>query len=105
MAVSQPPAGSSTPAGTPVQPTGPERERGWGSTLSALAAFLLVPATPLLRTIVPIEQTWVLLLPALAVCTLVGWRAGGRLGLAILWTALAGWVLTHPASRDAPSGR
>ena len=100
MAESHAPAGSSTPAGTTAQPTGPERERGWGSTLSALAAFLLVPATPLLRTIVPVEQTWVLLLPALAVCTLVGWRAGGRLGLAILWTALAAIVLAYPASRE-----
>ena len=104
MAESHAPAGSTTPAGSAVQPSGPERERGWGSTLSALAAFLLVPATPLLRTIVPIEQTWVLLLPALAVCTLVGWRAGGRVGLAILWTALAVWVLTHPAARDAAPG-
>lgn len=95
-----------TPAGAPqpAAPTGPERERGWGTMLSALAAFLLVPATPLLRTIVPIEQTWVLLLPALAACTLVGWRAGGRLGLAVLWTALAAWVLTHPVSRDSAVG-
>lgn len=72
------------------------QERGWGSLLTALATFLLVPATPLLRTLVPIEQTWILLLPALAVCTLVGWRAGGRLTLAGVWTALAVWVLTHP---------
>ena len=95
-----------TPAGAPppAAPTGPERERGWGTMLSALAAFLLVPATPLLRTIVPIEQTWVLLLPALAACTLVGWRAGGRLGLAVLWTALAVWILTHPVSRDQAAG-
>lgn len=98
------PAGGSSPAGSAAPPAGPERERGWGSTLSALAAFLLVPATPLLRTVVPVEQTWVLLLPALAVCTLVGWRAGGRVGLAVLWTALAVWVLTHPASRDATPG-
>ena len=107
MAESHAPAGgSNTPAGSAQtqQPGAPQRERGWGSTLTALAAFLLVPATPLLRTIVPIEQTWVLLLPALAVCTLVGWRAGGRVGLALLWTALAAWVLTHPASRDAAPG-
>lgn len=105
MAESQAPAGSTPPAGTAsAPPTGRERERGWGTMLSALAAFLFVPATPLLRTVVPIEQTWALLLPALAVCTLVGWRAGGRLGLALLWTALAAWVLTHPVSRDATVG-
>jgi len=77
------------------------RERGWWGLLSALATFLLVPATPLVRTVVPIEQTWVLLLPALAVCTLVGWRAGGRFTLAALWTALALWVLAHPMT-NAP---
>jgi hypothetical protein len=104
MAESQAPAGGSPPAGTAAAPAAKERERGWGTMLSALAAFLLVPATPLLRVVLPIEQTWVLLLPALAVCTLVGWRAGGRLGLALLWTALAAWVLTHPVSRDNAVG-
>ncbi|MFL5575020.1 MAG: DUF2232 domain-containing protein [Gemmatimonadaceae bacterium] len=91
------------PAATPSRgsaATGPARERGWGGTLVALATFLLVPATPLLRTIVPIEQTWVLLLPALAACTLAGWRVGGRVGLALVWTALAAWVLSHPVTRD-----
>ena len=80
------------------------RERGWGGLLSALATFLLVPATPLLRTVVPIEQTWLLLLPALAVCTLVGWRAGGRLTLALLWTALALWTLAHTATTAPGAG-
>jgi hypothetical protein len=80
------------------------RERGWWSLLSALATFLLVPATPLVRTVVPIEQTWVLLLPALAVCTLVGWRAGGRLTVALLWTGLAVWALTHSWAPDGEPG-
>lgn len=95
------------PAATPSRGTaaaGPARERGWGGTLVALATFLLVPATPLLRTIVPIEQTWVLLLPALAACTLAGWRVGGRVGLAVVWSALAAWVLSHPVTRDGVTG-
>ncbi|MBI1810028.1 MAG: DUF2232 domain-containing protein, partial [Gemmatimonadetes bacterium] len=30
---------------------------------------------------------------ALAACAVVGWWSGGRLGLAVLWTTLAGWVV------------
>lgn len=94
---------------SPVAPRGAElpqgntapRERGWGSLLTALVTFLLVPATPVVHTMVPVEQTWALLLPALAVCTLVGWRAGGRFILALFWTALALWLLTQPMT-DAP---
>ena len=91
-------------AAPPAASPGPTRERRWGGTLSALVAFLLVPATPLLRTVVPIQETWVLLIPALAVCTLVGWRAGGRATLAILWCALAYWVLGRPLGAGGASG-
>lgn len=74
------------------------REQGWKTVLLALAAFLLLPMMPVLRAIVPIEQTSLLLVPALAVCTLVGWWAGGRLLLAVIWTALAAWVLVQADS-------
>ena len=57
------------------------------------ALFLVLPMTPMLRILLPVDQTLVLLAPALATCALVGWWAGGRLPLAIAWTALAGWVL------------
>jgi len=69
------------------------REQGWKPVLLALAAFLLLPMMPVLRAIVPIEQTPLLLVPALAACTLVGWWAGGRPALAVIWTALSLWVL------------
>ena len=70
-----------------------ERERGWGRFLAALVAWMLVPATPLLNVLAPIEQTWVLLVPAVAACMLVGWWEGGRFTLALLWTGLAAWML------------
>jgi hypothetical protein len=73
-----------------------ERERGWGRFLAALVAWMLVPATPWLNVITPIEQTWVLLVPAVAACMMVGWWGGGRLSLALLWAALAGWMLIQP---------
>ena len=71
----------------------PARERGWWRVASALLLFLLLPLTPLLRILLPVDQTLVLFAPALAACALVGWWAGGRLPLAVLWTALAAWVL------------
>jgi hypothetical protein len=52
---------------------------------------------PGIRAMLPVEETLVLLLPALAACCLVGWWAGGRLSLAVVWVALAAWVLNQPA--------
>lgn len=65
------------------------REQGWRKLLLALALFLIVPAVTMLRVVVPIEHTVLLLVTALAACTLVGWWAGGRLSLAILWVGVA----------------
>ena len=45
----------------------------------------------------PVEDTLVLLLPALAACALVGWWAGGRLLVAAIWVGLAIGVLSQPA--------
>ena len=72
-------------------------ERGWGKLLLALAAFLFIPWMPPLRALFPVEETLLLLLPALASCCLVGWWAGGRLFLAVVWVGLAAWALAQPA--------
>ena len=72
-------------------------ERGWGKLLLALAAFLFIPWMPPLRALLPVEETLLLLLPALAACCLVGWWAGGRLALAVIWVGLAAWALAQPA--------
>lgn len=72
-------------------------ERGWGKLLLALAAFLFLPAVPQIRALVPVEDTLLLLLPALAACCLVGWWAGGRFMLAVIWLIPAAWVLSQPA--------
>ncbi len=72
-------------------------ERGWGKLLLALAAFLFLPLMPPLRALLPVEETLLLLLPALAACCLVGWWAGGRFLLALVWVGLAAWVLVQPA--------
>jgi hypothetical protein len=72
-------------------------ERGWGKLLLALAAFLFLPHLPPLRALLPVEETLLLLLPALAACCLVGWWAGGRFSLALIWVGLAAWVLAQAA--------
>lgn len=88
------------------------RERGWGRTLLALAVGLAVAAAPLwppsaglaaalVRAVVPVEQVLLLVVPALAACTLVGWWAGGRLLLAACWLIVAGWVLAQPLAGQA----
>jgi hypothetical protein len=76
----------------------PPREQGWWGPILATLALLFLPATPPLALLVPVEQTLLLLAPALAVCAVLGWRAGGRLPLAVLWTVFALWVLWIPGS-------
>ena len=70
-------------------------ERGWGKLLLAMTAFLFLPHLPPLRALLPVEDTLLLLLPAIAACCLVGWWAGGRAIIALLWVGLAVWVVTQ----------
>jgi len=81
------------------------REQGWKKFVLALAAFLLVSRIPALAAAAPVEDTMLLLLPALAVCFLIGWWSGGRLALAIAWLGLAAWVLTLPATSGTAAYR
>jgi hypothetical protein len=76
-------------------------ERGWGKLILAVLAFLLVPAIPQFRAFIPIDETMLLFVPALAACTLVGWWAGGRFLLAFAWVGLAALVaLQTPRAQD-----
>ena len=90
----QPPQATTAPAAAP-------REQGWRRIILALLAFVLLPLVPLLRVAVPIEQSLLLIVPALATCALIGWWAGGRLFLAITWTALAVWMIVSPLAGAA----
>lgn len=77
------------------------RERGWRGPILATLALLILPGTPMLRLLLPVDQTLLLLAPALAVCAVAGWRAGGRIPVALFWTAFAAWILWQPGN-DAP---
>jgi hypothetical protein len=73
------------------------RERGWARHTFALAAWLLVPLLPAGRAVLAGGHTLTLLVPTIAVCFLLGWWAGGRLSLALVWVAFAAWVIAQPA--------
>jgi len=88
-------ATSSTPASVPVLAAAP-RERGWRRVIAVLLLTLAIPLVAVLRLVVPIEQTIILIAPAMAVCALLGWMNGGRPWLAALWIALAIWILSGP---------
>jgi hypothetical protein len=112
----------SSPA-APVQDPGRWRRLAdalvsWRRLTLTIAAFLFIPAFPQMRAALPIEQTSVLLVMVIAVCTIVGWFKGGSVRLALIWLALAalffagtdipvsgsygllahGWILLIPGS-------
>ena len=80
-----------------VATTGERPPGSWRQVGFALAGYLLLPVVPIFRSIIPIEQTLLLLVPVIAVCTILGWRLGGRPVLAIVWSLLAGWILMQHA--------
>jgi len=77
--------------------TSDNKSQSWRPLLWGLAAFLLLPFVPLADVIFPVQQTLLLLVPALAVCSIIGWRSGSRAALALIWLGLAVWMLLQPA--------
>ncbi|MGQ0765697.1 MAG: DUF2232 domain-containing protein [Gemmatimonadota bacterium] len=70
------------------------REQGWWRLLLAVAIALSVPWVAQLRVMIPVEQTILLIAPAMAACALASWGSGGRVMTFIAWGLLAGWMLT-----------
>jgi len=81
------------------------RERGWRLLLPALALFLLLPAIPLASAALPVTQTLLLFVTAVAACALLGWWRGGRASLAAAWCLLAGWMAAQPAAQGTAYDR
>jgi hypothetical protein len=81
------------------------RERGWFHVLLALAALFLAPQLPPLRALVPVDQTTLLLTPVLASCFVVGWWAGGRVWLAVIWVAVTIFALSYAPGIDPSAYR
>ena len=75
----------------------------WRRLALGLGAFLFAPLVPALRAAMPIEQTPMLVVVMVAVCSIVAWRNGGRLVLALLWVGIAAFVLISLAGpSDSP---
>src|SRR5437868_5052321 len=69
----------------------------WWPLVWGLAAFLVGPYLPYLEAIAPIQQSLLLLVPAIGACAVVGWRLGARAALAVIWLTLSLWLLLQPA--------
>lgn len=78
--------------------------RPWRRFAVGLVAFVGAPVIPNIRAIVPIEQTWLLLVAVVAVCAIVGWMKGGRLALALIWIGVAALLLTSYGLPTGPYG-
>ena len=77
--------------------TTPAQKKSWWPLLWGLAAFLVLPQLPFFELMIPIGQPLMLLAPVIAVCSIVGWKLGGRAALAVIWLALSVWILLRPA--------
>jgi hypothetical protein len=77
-------------------------EHGWKKLILALLAFFLIPAIPQVRALIPVDQPFILFVTGLAACALVGWWAGGRAVIAIVWVALAGLVVAAVGANITP---
>ncbi len=75
----------------------PSQKQSWWPLLWGLVGFLLLPQLPFFELMIPIGQPLLLLVPVIAVCSIVGWKLGGRAALAVIWLALSVWMLLQPA--------
>ena len=73
------------------------KTQSWRPLFWGLAVLLFGPSVPLFEAIVPVQQTLLLLVLVVAACSIVGWKSGGRLALALIWVALSIWMLFQPA--------
>jgi hypothetical protein len=77
--------------------TNDKKSQSWRPLAWGLAVFFLLPWVPLGDVIFPIQQTLLLFVAALSACALIGWKSGSRAALAVIWLALAIWMLLEPA--------
>jgi hypothetical protein len=77
--------------------TNDKKSQSWRPLAWGLAVFFLLPWVPLGDVIFPVQQTLLLFVAALAACALIGWKSGSRAALAVIWLALAVWMLLEPA--------
>jgi hypothetical protein len=80
------------------------QERGWRWFVLGLVLMVLATAAPawppalalfaaMIRLLLPLEQFALLVLVGIASCAVIGWWAGGRIVMALLWVAAAAYVV------------
>jgi hypothetical protein len=102
MTIPSAPASVSAPAVSLAPPAG---ERGWAKVWLGVAVFVLLPAIPQFRALLPLDRTIVLIGPALTAMGIAGWWAGGPSMLPAL-SAVVSYVLYQlfgntPVANDA----
>ncbi len=80
----------------------PPRERGWWGPVLTLVLLLSLVEAATFRLVTPIHDALLLLAPVCAVLAILGWRSGGRMSLAVLWTLFAVWIVSRGA-RGTPT--
>jgi hypothetical protein len=77
--------------------TSQTHKKSWRPLLWGFAAFLILPQLPFFELMFPIAETFLLLVPIVAVCAMLGWGAGGRMSLAVILVAVSVWLLLQSA--------
>src|SRR3954471_24672340 len=73
------------------------KKKSWWPLVWGLAALLICPYVPLVETLIPIQQTLLLLVPVITASCIIGWMLGGRIALAVIWIAFSVWMLLQSA--------
>lgn len=73
----------------------PPRERGWWGPILTLVLVTSLVSVPTLRLLTPVHDAMLLFAPSCAALAIVGWRTGGRLSLAVLWSLFAVWIVSQ----------
>lgn len=77
--------------------------KSWRRLVIGLVLFTILPGA--FQFAFPVVETPLLLVPIIAVCAIVGWLAGGKPVLALVWVALAIWFLAVPPGTSSPYDR
>lgn len=86
-----------------TQPTEPTHaHQRWWPVLLAVAAFLYLPTTAGIASVVPIAETWMLLAGAIAICAALAWWNGGGIWLIGVAAVLFVLVLGTPLHGVGP---
>ena len=71
----------------------PAPRRGWWRLVVAVFAYSLAVDLPVAQTLLPVHESFLLLVPMFASCALVAWWRGGSLAAAVTGVTVSGWMM------------